>query len=254
MLGCMPALGSRGGAAASTTTSQTARSSAAASRSSKPGSNLGSDERAGRADPRLPLTATGHSVWYEWEATSHVASSPSTPAAASFQSGPRHLHRQRGQCAHPGGGRLRPTSGARNAHSTTKRSPSKPPAAAIYEILVDGVALLSFGRGRPRAVQPAKSLQTPVPGQRRLRRRRRFLARPETGSAPRFYTAHAEGFNWNATKEPGEPAHKGNPGGASVWYSWEAPEFVRPTSSPKPAAASKKACSPSTPGARVTAL
>lgn len=35
-----------------------------------------------------------------------------------------------------------------------------------------------------------------------------------------------EGFeftNWGATKEPGEPAHRGNQGGASVWFEWTAP-------------------------------
>lgn len=31
------------------------------------------------------------------------------------------------------------------------------------------------------------------------------------------------GTNIGATKEPGEPNHAGNPGGASVWYIWEAP-------------------------------
>jgi hypothetical protein len=31
------------------------------------------------------------------------------------------------------------------------------------------------------------------------------------------------GSNLNATKEPGEPNHAGNSGGASVWYSWTAP-------------------------------
>jgi hypothetical protein len=31
------------------------------------------------------------------------------------------------------------------------------------------------------------------------------------------------GSNVDATKEPGEPQHAGNPGGASVWYSWTAP-------------------------------
>ncbi len=28
--------------------------------------------------------------------------------------------------------------------------------------------------------------------------------------------------NTDATKEPGEPAHAGNPGGASVWFAWRA--------------------------------
>ena len=39
----------------------------------------------------------------------------------------------------------------------------------------------------------------------------------------------AEGDNTEATKEPGEPNHAGNPGGASVWYSWTAPSAGRAT-------------------------
>lgn len=31
------------------------------------------------------------------------------------------------------------------------------------------------------------------------------------------------GSNTNATKEPGEPDHAGNPGGKSVWWTWQAP-------------------------------
>ena len=38
-----------------------------------------------------------------------------------------------------------------------------------------------------------------------------------------------EGDNTEATKEPGEPNHAGNPGGASVWYSWPAPSSGRAT-------------------------
>jgi hypothetical protein len=38
-----------------------------------------------------------------------------------------------------------------------------------------------------------------------------------------FYFARLPGYNWNATKETGEPDHEGDPGGASVWYSWTAP-------------------------------
>jgi trypsin len=30
-------------------------------------------------------------------------------------------------------------------------------------------------------------------------------------------------FNGDATKEPGEPSHAGNPGGRSLWYRWTAP-------------------------------
>ena len=38
-----------------------------------------------------------------------------------------------------------------------------------------------------------------------------------------IYAAGASGSTWAATKEPGEPSHAGDPGGASVWYSWTAP-------------------------------
>lgn len=40
---------------------------------------------------------------------------------------------------------------------------------------------------------------------------------------PNAYRAPAFGYNWLATKESGEPNHGGDPGGASVWYSWTAP-------------------------------
>jgi hypothetical protein len=35
--------------------------------------------------------------------------------------------------------------------------------------------------------------------------------------------ATATGTNLDATKEPGEPVHAGNPGGHSVWWQWKAP-------------------------------
>ena len=37
----------------------------------------------------------------------------------------------------------------------------------------------------------------------------------------------ATGTNVNATKEPGEPSHAGNPGGKSVWWTWTAPSSGR---------------------------
>ncbi len=38
-----------------------------------------------------------------------------------------------------------------------------------------------------------------------------------------------DGDNTEATKEPGEPNHAGNPGGASVWSTWTAPSSGRAT-------------------------
>jgi hypothetical protein len=36
-------------------------------------------------------------------------------------------------------------------------------------------------------------------------------------------TGRIDGVNVGTTKEPGEPAHGGDPGGRSVWYRWQAP-------------------------------
>src|SRR5262249_35302514 len=45
----------------------------------------------------------------------------------------------------------------------------------------------------------------------------------EEPGGDRFYFASAMGSNWEATTEGGEPFYGAN-SGASVWYSWTAPE------------------------------
>jgi hypothetical protein len=48
-----------------------------------------------------------------------------------------------------------------------------------------------------------------------------FEADPETLTGSSVF---AEAGNWGATREPNEPSHAGNVGGASTWYSWTAPQ------------------------------
>lgn len=48
----------------------------------------------------------------------------------------------------------------------------------------------------------------------------------EEPGGSRFYFAHTLGDNWKATTEAGEPFH-GTGSGASVWYSWTAPETAK---------------------------
>ncbi len=38
-----------------------------------------------------------------------------------------------------------------------------------------------------------------------------------------FFVDQRPGYNWGATKQASEPAHAGDPGGASVWYVWTPP-------------------------------
>jgi hypothetical protein len=42
----------------------------------------------------------------------------------------------------------------------------------------------------------------------------------EEPNEDRYLYEHTVGYNWGATKQPGEPDHAGDPGGASVWYSF----------------------------------
>lgn len=45
----------------------------------------------------------------------------------------------------------------------------------------------------------------------------------EEPDTPPWYFGSATGYNWGADKQPDEPDHAGDPGGASVWYTWTAP-------------------------------
>jgi hypothetical protein len=48
----------------------------------------------------------------------------------------------------------------------------------------------------------------------------------EEPGGDRFYFASAQGYNWNATTETGEPEDE-DLSGASVWYAWTAPEDAK---------------------------
>ena len=80
---------------------------------------------------------------------------------------------------------------------------SKQGAARALAVIVLAVAAASLA-GRASAVAPAERLV------RRGSRAQRPLGR-------------CSGTNKDATKEPGEPNHADEPGGASVWFHWTAP-------------------------------
>lgn len=52
-----------------------------------------------------------------------------------------------------------------------------------------------------------------------------FASAVALGTCP---TVPITGSNRFADKEPGEPAHGGNIGGASIWYTWQSPNTVNP--------------------------
>jgi hypothetical protein len=168
----------------------------------------------------LGFAATGHTVWFEWEAT-----------GTEFVTV--------GTC----GSQIRPTLGVYKgtavnaltevAGSFASEGPDCPGSNGVavtfkavtgvsYEIVVDG--LIKFpGESAAEAGQGSIALElasTPKAANDN------FAAATVLNGEILWngvYAAAGSGFTWNATKEAGEPAHAGNQGGASVWYAWTAP-------------------------------
>jgi len=93
-------------------------------------------------------------------------------------------------------------------------------AGTTYEIRVDG----NLSPQPPVATEGSIALEiasTPAPGNDDFADAQTVTGESLDGGT--FYRVDVPGFNWNATKELGEPAHAGDQGGASVWYSWTAP-------------------------------
>jgi hypothetical protein len=181
------------------------------------GNNLEATSEAEEPKPKLwEFGATGHTVWYEWEAT--VSGFVTVDTCGSFinavlgvytGSAVNALTEVAGDFASGG-----PECPGFDGEVTTFKAVS----GVTYEILVDGTQ--SFPGSGDQGTFHLEIDQTPVPANDDF-----ADAEPLTGDwfSPTVWSAGAEGFTWNATKEGGEPAHAGDPGGASVWYSWDPP-------------------------------
>lgn len=94
-------------------------------------------------------------------------------------------------------------------------------SGTVYWIFVDGNGF-SLPGGSPPATEGSFELKVeepPRPANDDLAGATELAGSSFGGS----YNAHADGYNWSASKEAGEPEHAGDPGGASVWYRWTAP-------------------------------
>lgn len=166
-------------------------------------------------EPTLGYITATHSVWYEWEATVNgfvtvnTCGSLINPIIGVYTGGAVNaLTQVAGDFATQG-----PECPGFDGEAVTFKATS----GTTYEILVDGVAAFWGG---DQGLFNLEILQTPVPANDDF-----ADAEVLTGGwfSQDVWTSGAEGFTWNATKEPGEPAHSGDPGGASVWYSFDPP-------------------------------
>jgi hypothetical protein len=172
------------------------------------------------------LGSKGHSVWFKWEAPSSGFVTVDTcgselATALSVYTGTKvdGLSKVGGDFSSEG-----PRCPHFDGHAITFEAIT----GVTYEIAVDGDAFY-LPPAEPPVGEGGFQLQvevTPTPANDDFAASQPIdgSVDEEEGAEFASYWASVNGFNWNASKETGEPEHAGNPGGASVWYSWTAPE------------------------------
>jgi hypothetical protein len=182
-------------------------------------------EATAEAGEPISVFAAGHSVWFEWEATSTgwvtvgTCDSDFDTVLGIFTVAEGGAFTRVAE-GNPDEG---PNCPYRQAEYTFKAQ-----AGTKYVIGVDGNAFPGptgppvSGEGtielRIETTDPPANDAFAAPGDLTAAGKTYELESPEP-----FYFARLEGYNWGATKQAGEPEHEGDPGGASVWYEWVAP-------------------------------
>jgi hypothetical protein len=188
------------------------------------GSNVGAGREAGEP-PLPPLAPAGHTVWIEWEAEDGGLVTVSTCGSAIDTVFGVYTGSQLDQLTEVGSVAGHQLSGCATTYQGLTFLAL---AGTKYEIALDGNSFVPPFSPPPATTEGALALQiqaTPVPGNDEFAAPTPIAGRTteEPGGA-RFYFASERGYNWGAGEEPGEPDHAGVAGGASVWYSWTAPE------------------------------
>lgn len=164
----------------------------------------------------------GHSVWFKWEATTTRLVTVSL--CDSGLGGELAVYR--------GSALNALTAVAANSHgegiaclADESEATFKAVGGTTYYIAVDGDAFY-LPPASPPVTEGSISLQirqTPDPANDDFASAMALTGEVLEKEGESIYRASVLGSNWNATKEPGEPDHQGDPGGASVWYAWTAP-------------------------------
>ncbi|HET9593077.1 MAG TPA: hypothetical protein VFP17_09195 [Solirubrobacterales bacterium] len=185
-------------------------------------SNVGATKESGED---ISTYAAGHSVWFEWEAAatgwvSIGACDSDFAALVGVFAGTELTHLTKVASGNSAEGP--------KCHGTEREFTFKALSGTKYEIAVDGNAFTPNPEFTPDTEGEAtlRIEPTPPPPNDSFAHAADLTAAGEIyefEAENRFYFARLDGYNWNASKEAGEPEHEGNPGGASVWYRWTAP-------------------------------
>ena len=163
------------------------------------GTNLDATKEEG--EPFHAGNQGGSSVWYSW--------TPATDGRVVIETCDSGMDTLLGVYVGDSVGALTPVESSNDACGTGSVVQIDAVGGTTYRIAVDGL-LGNTGIGQGTVVLNLRA-PTPPPNDDFL------AARVLTGSLP----ITAAGTNVDATTEPTEPDH-GEPGGASVWYSWTA--------------------------------
>ncbi|HET9198442.1 MAG TPA: hypothetical protein VFN92_09335 [Solirubrobacterales bacterium] len=169
--------------------------------------------------------AAGHSVWFEWEApatqwTTIGACGSDIPAVIGVFTGTELASLAKAASGNPAEGPHCPYA--------EREYTFKAVAGTDYAIGLDGN---SYTGPEPVPVVTEGAIElrieaTPPPPNDDFADAADLTAAGqgyELETDEPFYFARLESYNWGATKEPGEPDHQGDPGGASAWFEWTAP-------------------------------
>jgi len=184
------------------------------------------DEATKEPEESLDMFApAGHSVWFEWEATS--TGWVTIGACDGDDEFMRILGVFTGTAVNgltkvaDGNGKEGPFC-AYSQRQYTFRAQS----GTKYEIAVDGnIFTPSPETPDTEGAFTLRIEQTPAPENDDFAAADVLASEiSEEPDGHRVLWVDIRGYNWLATKEADEPDHAADPGGASVWYSWTAPE------------------------------
>jgi hypothetical protein len=184
------------------------------------GDNFGATKETGEEE--VALFSAGHSVWFEWEA-------PST-AFVTIGSCEATFHSVIGVFTGSEVGSL--TKVAEGNADEGPHCPNegreftfKAVAGTIYKVAVDGMGFYVFGPPPPTEGTFTLRVEATAPSANDDFENAAELVGQVLGQpgGEQIYRASASGYTWGATRQAGEPEHGGDPGGASVWYTWTPP-------------------------------
>jgi hypothetical protein len=183
-------------------------------------SNVGATREASDEPPGA--FGAGHSIWFKWQAPSTgfvtVGDCEATfPTTLAVFTGAELTSLTPAASGNADEG---PSCTGQGREYTFKAT-----AGTVYSIVVDGNGF--YLEGPPPATEGTFTLgieATPAPAnddfQNAIGLKGEIFQQLAT---EQVYRASGSGYTWGASKQAGEPDHGGDPGGASVWYSWTAP-------------------------------